>query len=192
MLSTWIRSRTKKKGFFSYKGIFLHSSEHDSELQRSHLNSELSRNQRPGTAASPRKKSLFFERWRGSCWGERSRSHETQTLSPNLCLWWGEALALGWCWNQVGWMTPPHLNPREQLLEELRVPHTPLPPTCQLAREQAQGKGTAAITNWSLPPPSPSKKRAEVNHHSLWSPALTVKSQQKALSAPSQPAKGDV
>ena len=81
-------------------------------------------------------------------------------------------------------MTPPHLNPREQLLEELRVAHTPpLPPTSQLAREQAQGKGTAAIMNWSLPPPSPSRRRAEVYHHTLWSPVLTVKSQQKALSA---------
>lgn len=139
----------------------------------------------------PGKSPVFWEA-RGFLLRECSRSHETQTVSPNLCLWWGEALALGWCWNQVGWMTPPQLNPGEQLLEELRVPHTPLPPTYQLAREQAQGKGTAAIMNWSLPPPSPSKKGVEVYHHSLWSPVLTVKSQQKALLAPSQPAKGDV
>lgn len=99
-------------------------------------------------------KSPFFWEARGFLLRECSRSHETQTVSPNLCLWWGEALALGWCWNQVGWMTPPQLNPGEQLLEELRVPHTPLPPTYQLAREQAQGKGTAAIMNCSLPPQS--------------------------------------
>lgn len=114
-----------------------------------------------GTGGLTQEEVLFCERQRGSCWGECSRSHKTDSLTKPLPVMRsspGSLLVL----KSVGWMTAPHLNSREQLLEEQLqeyVARTPLPPTYQLAREQAWGKGTAAIMNWSLPPLSSSKKR---------------------------------
>lgn len=50
------------------------------------------------------------------------------------------------------------------------VARAPLPLVYWLASDEAQGKGTAAVMNWFLPPLSPSKNMVEVYHHSLWSP----------------------
>jgi len=89
MLSTQIRSRPKKKAFshkkaFSYTALSTILNSRGAALKND-LNSELSRSQRPGAAASPRKKSLFV-RGEGVLAQGSVAGVGKHTLSSNLCM----------------------------------------------------------------------------------------------------------
>lgn len=127
MLSTQIGSQTNTKGsFFFLQGHFLIQewlwAWFWSKQETSCSVSELSRNQRPGVAASLRKKSFIL-------WEVPAEDRVAGVMNP--CTGQKDVSARSWCWSEVGWMTAPHLNSCEEqhvtLTEELPTAHPPLP-----------------------------------------------------------------